>query len=140
MGRNIGIQKSSSRVKLPSKLISYWKIVVETYIAAALFLVITTLVYARVGFANITNSYRMWFEDGYWVNYNVVEALAWVAKAAVILPGLIWQQEIWQLHIVTLLTSALLIWVSERKLLPTMVAFNTLWIGLSSVVIVRNLI
>jgi hypothetical protein len=113
---------------------------VETYIAAALFLVITTLVYARVGFVNIASSYRMWFEDGYWVNYNVVEALAWLAKAAVILPGLIWQKEIWELHIVTLLTSALLIWVSERKLLPTMVAFNTLWIGLSSVVIVRNLI
>lgn len=112
----------------------------ETYIAAALFLVITTLVYARVGFVNIANSYRMWFEDGYWVNYNVVEALAWLAKAAVILPGLIWQKEIWELHIVTLLTSALLIWVSERKLLPTMVAFNTLWIGLSSVVIVRNLV
>ena len=112
----------------------------ETYIAAALFLVITTLVYARVGFVNIANSYKMWFEDGYWVNYNVVEALAWLAKAAVILPGLIWQKEIWELHIVTLLTSALLIWVSERKLLPTMVAFNTLWIGLSSVVIVRNLL
>ena len=111
-----------------------------TYIAAALFLAITTLVYARVGFLNIANSYRMWFEDGYWVNYNVVEALAWLAKAAVILPGLIWQKEIWELHIVTLLTSALLIWVSERKLLPTMVAFNTLWIGLSSVVIVRNLV
>jgi hypothetical protein len=113
---------------------------VETYIAAALFLVITTLVYARVGFVNIASSYLMWFEDGYWVNYNVVEALAWLAKAAVILPGLIWQKEIWELHIVTLLTSALLIWVSERKLLPTMVAFNTLWIGLSSVVIVRNLV
>ena len=112
----------------------------ETYIVAALFLAITTLVYARVGFINIANSYRMWFEDGYWVNYNVVEALAWLAKAAVILPGLIWQKEIWELHIVTLLTSALLIWVSERKLLPTMVAFNTLWIGLSSVVIVRNLV
>ena len=112
----------------------------ETYIAATLFLAITTLVYARVGFVNIANSYRMWFEDGYWVNYNVVEALAWLAKAAVILPGLIWQKEIWELHIVTLLTSALLIWVSERKLLPTMVAFNTLWIGLSSVVIVRNLV
>ena len=112
----------------------------ETYIAVALFLVITTLVCARVGFVNIANSYRMWFEDGYWVNYNVVEALAWLAKAAVILPGLIWQKEIWELHIVTLLTSALLIWVSERKLLPTMVAFNTLWIALSSVVIVRNLV
>ncbi len=112
----------------------------ETYIAAALFLVITSLVYVRVGVANITNSYRMWFEEGYWVNYNIVEAVAWLGKAAVILPGLIWQKEIWQLHIVTLLTSALLIWVSERKLLPTMVAFNTLWIGLSSVVIVRNLV
>jgi hypothetical protein len=97
-------------------------------------------VYALVGFANIANSYRMWLEDGYWVNYNVVEALAWLAKAAVILPSLIWQKEIWELHIVTLLTSALLIWFSERKLLPTMVAFNTLWIGLSSVVIVRNLV
>ena len=82
----------------------------------------------------------MWFEDGYWVNYNVVETFARLAKAAVILPGLVWQKEIWELHIVTLLTSALLIWVSERKLLPTMVAFNTLWIGLSSVVIVRNLV
>ena len=112
----------------------------EPYIAAALFLVTTTLVYARVGFANIANSYKMRFEDGYWVNYNVVEAFAWLAKASVILPGLIWQKEIWELHIVTLLTSALLIWVSERKLLPTMVAFNTLWIGLSSVVIVRNLV
>jgi len=53
---------------------------------------------------------------------------------------LVWQKEIWQLHVITLVTSALLIWVSERKLLPTMVAFNTLWIGLSSVVIVRNLL
>lgn len=81
----------------------------------------------------------MWFEDGHWVNYNIVEALAWLAEASVILPGLVWQKEIWGPHIVTLLTSALLIWVSERKLLPTLVAFNTLWIGLSSVVIVRNL-
>ncbi|TNE40316.1 MAG: hypothetical protein EP347_03750 [Alphaproteobacteria bacterium] len=109
-------------------------------ISLAMFLGITTLVYFHVGFANIKKSYGMWFEDGYWVNYNVVEAAAWIAKAAVILPGLIWQKEIWQLHVVTLITSALLIWVSERKLLPTMVAFNTLWIGLSSVVIVRNLV
>jgi hypothetical protein len=93
-----------------------------------------------VGFANIMASYRMWFREGYWVNYNVVEAIAWIAKAAVIIPGLVWQKEIWQLHIITLITSALLIWVSERKLLPTMVAFNTLWIGLSSVVIARNIL
>ena len=112
----------------------------EISLALLLFVALTTLVYAHVGFDNILKSYRMWFEDGYWVNYNVVEAIAWVAKAAVIIPGLVWQREIWQLHVVTLLTSALLIWVSERKLLPTMVAFNTLWIGLSSVVIARNLL
>lgn len=112
----------------------------DVALALFLFLALTTMVYAHVGFGNILKSYRMWFEDGYWVNYNVVEAIAWIAKAAVIIPGLVWQKEIWQLHIVTLLTSALLIWVSERKLLPTMVAFNTLWIGLSSVVIARNLI
>lgn len=111
----------------------------EVLVALCLFLVITLLVYARIGFSKIVSSYGMWFEPGYWVNYNIVEALAWVAKAAVILPGLIWQKEIWQL-IITLVTSALLIWVSERKLLPTMVAFNTLWIGLSSIVVVRNVL
>ena len=115
-------------------------VTVEALAALCLFLVITLLVYARIGFSKIVSSYGMWFEPGYWVNYNIVEALAWVAKAAVILPGLIWQKEIWQLHIITLVTSALLIWVSERKLLPTMVAFNTLWIGLSSIVVVRNVL
>ena len=112
----------------------------QIIISLIIFLSITALVYSRVGFANISNSYSLLFKEGYWVNYNVVEAIAWIAKAAVILPGLVWQKEIWQLHLVTLLTSALLIWVSERKLLPTMVAFNTLWIGLSTVVIVRNII
>lgn len=112
----------------------------EIAFALGLFIALTTLVYAQVCFANIMASYRMWFRDGYWVNYNVVEAIAWIAKAAVIIPGLVWQKEIWQLHIITLVTSALLIWVSERKLLPTMVAFNTLWIGLSSVVIARNVL
>ena len=111
-----------------------------TTFALGLFIALKTLVYSHVGFANIMASYRMWFREGYWVNYNVVEAIAWIAKAAVIIPGLVWQKEIWQLHIITLITSALLIWVSERKLLPTMVAFNTLWIGLSSVVIARNIL
>ena len=102
------------------------------------FITITAFVYYGVGFRRVQQSYRLWFDRHYWVSYNVVEAIAWLAKAAVILPGLIWQKEIWQLHLITLVTSALLIWVSERKLLPTMVAFNTLWIGLSSIVIVRN--
>jgi hypothetical protein len=112
----------------------------EIIVSFIVFFAITALVYLRVGIVNISNSYRLWFQDGYWVNYNIVEAVAWLAKAAVILPGLVWQKEIWQFHLITLFTSALLIWVSERKLLPTMVAFNTLWIGLSTVVIVRNIL
>jgi len=112
----------------------------EIIISTLSFFTITAFIYFRVGYENIIKSYRMWFQNGYWVNYNIVEAGAWLAKAAVILPGLIWQKEIWQLHLITLLTSGLLIWVSERKLLPTMVAFNTLWIGLSSVIIVRNIV
>ena len=88
----------------------------QLFASTVLFMGITTVVYYHVGIRNILASYRLWFKDGYWVNYNVVEAVAWLAKAAVILPGLIWQQEIWQLHLITLSTSALLIWVSERKL------------------------
>ena len=112
----------------------------DLVVSALLFTLITTAIYWRVGFSNISKSYGLWFNEGYWVKYNIVEAASWLAKAGVILPGLIWQKEIWELHIITLITSALLIWVSERKLLPTMVAFNTLWIGLSSIVIVRNLL
>lgn len=109
-------------------------------VTIATFLIITCIVYTRVGWRNVLESYKMWFKPGYWVSYNVVEAMAWTAKALVILPALIWKTEIWQLHFITLFTSTLLIWASERKLLPTLVAFNTLWIGISSIVIVRNIL
>lgn len=104
------------------------------------FAVITALIYNHVGWANLKNCYAIWFDKKYWVSYNIVEALSWLAKAAVIVPGLVFGIEIWQLHFVTLITSAMLIWASEKKLLPTLVAFNTLWIGISSIVIVRNLL
>ena len=110
------------------------------FLTVVTFLVITSIVYTRVGWRNVLESYKLWFKPGYWVSYNIVEAMAWSAKALVILPALIWRVEIWQLHFITLFTSALLIWASERKLLPTLVAFNTLWIGISSIVIIRNLI
>jgi len=113
---------------------------VETIvITIAVFLTLTTIVYTRVGWSNIVSTYKMWFDRSYWVNYNIIEAMAWGAKTLVILPALIWGVEIWWLHFITLTTSALLIWASERKLLPTLVAFNTLWIGISSIVIVRHL-
>lgn len=71
-----------------------------TYVALALFLFValTTLVYAHIGFGNILKGYPIWFEESYWSNYNVVEAIVWSAKAAVIIPSLVWQPEVPQLY------------------------------------------
>ena len=105
-----------------------------------LFLTVTTIVYRLVGFRKIIECVKMYGTKKYWVNYNVVEASAWYAKALVILPALLYGIEVWQFHFLTLFTSSLLIWASREKGLPTLVIFNTLWLGISSIVIVRNII
>jgi hypothetical protein len=55
-------------------------------------------------------------------------------------PGLIFGIQIWQLYFLTLLTSLTLIWASNKKLLPTLVAFNTLWAWISIMVIAQHTI
>jgi hypothetical protein len=82
----------------------------------------------------------MWFKRDYWTDYNTIEALSWFTKAIIIVPGLIFGIQIWQLYVVAFVTSALLVWASNRKSLPTLVAFNTLWIGISLYVILEQLI
>ena len=47
----------------------------EIIVTTCLFLGVTSLVYYHVGVGNILASYRLWFAEGYWVNYNVVEAV-----------------------------------------------------------------
>ena len=51
----------------------------ELIVTTCLFFGVTSLVYYHVGMGNILNSYRLWFGEGYWVNYNVVRRLM-VAK------------------------------------------------------------
>lgn len=99
----------------------------------------TLIVYALTGLHNIKHCFSMWFSRSYWTNYNIVEACSWLAKAIIIVPGLIFGIQIWWLYFLTLLTSLSLIWASNKKLLPTLVAFNTLWVWISCVVIVQNL-
>jgi len=112
----------------------------DGYLAAmAIATLLTIFIYNQVGWKAIKDCYKLFGNREYWTNYNVVEFLAWATKAAVIVPGLVFGIEIWELHILTLVTSAALIWASMKKLLPTLVAFNTLWIFLSMSVIVRNL-
>jgi hypothetical protein len=108
---------------------------VSLVIAAAL----TAALYYFVGWRRVADCMAMWGRRDYWTDYNIVEFAAWIAKAIIIVPGLVFGVQIWQLHFLTLMTSAALIWASMRKLLPTLVAFNTLWIALSTTVIVSHL-
>ena len=98
------------------------------------------LVYRRIGFDEIRKCYSMWFTREYWTDYNTVEFLSWFAKACIIIPGLIFGISLWWLYFFTLATSLALIWASNKKLLPTLVGFNTLWTWISCMVLVQHLI
>jgi hypothetical protein len=103
-------------------------------------LVLTSVVYTLTGWKNICDCYKLWFTKDYWTNYNIIEAASWLAKATIIIPGLIFGIQIWQLYFVALVTSMTLIWASNKKLLPTLVGFNTLWIWLSMMVIAQKVV
>lgn len=81
----------------------------------------------------------MFKDKTYWTDYNIIEFAAWMAKAIIIVPGLILGIELWYFHFLTLITSSLLIWASMRKSLPTLIVFNTLWIMISLTIILRNI-
>ena len=98
------------------------------------------IAYAHSGFDKIKSCYGMWFTKEYWTNYNTVEFASWVAKAVIIIPGLIFGIQLWWLYFFTLGTSLTLIWASNKKLLPTLVGFNTLWVWISCMVLAQHLV
>jgi len=98
------------------------------------------LVYHRIGFGRIRECYSMWFKREYWTDYNTVEFASWAAKAMIIVPGLIFGISLWWLYFFTLGTSLALIWASEKKLLPTLVGFNTIWTWISCMVLAQHLV
>lgn len=63
----------------------------------------------------------------YWTMANTVEFFAFVAKATIIFPGLLFGKEIWWLYIFALISSMGLIWSSTVKTIPTLIWFNILW-------------
>ena len=103
-------------------------------------IILVGIVYKHTGFDKIRECYAMWFTREYWTNYNIVEAASWLAKAIIIIPGLIFGIQLWWLYFFTLLTSLTLIWASNKKLLPTLVGFNTMWAWLSLMVIAQHII
>ena len=73
----------------------------------------------------------------YWNLPNTVEFVAFMTKAAIIIPGLLFNTQIWWLYIIALLTSASLIWSSTVKTLPTLIWFNFIWSGLALSAIIK---
>lgn len=73
----------------------------------------------------------------YWNLPNTVEFVAFMTKAAIIIPGLLFNTQIWWLYIIALLTSASLIWSSTVKTLPTLIWFNFIWSGLAIAAIIK---
>lgn len=93
-----------------------------------------------IGYKKIWIKLLMYGNKEYWIDYNTIEFAAWMAKAAIIVPGLVFGKEIWWLHFLTLCTSSLLIWASMKKSLPTLIVFNTLWIIISLTIILKHII
>ncbi len=108
--------------------------------AVVVWAIFISIVYSHSGWKNIKNCYGMWFTKEYWTDYNIVEAASWLAKAIIIIPGLIFGIQLWWLYFFTLATSLTLIWASNKKLLPTLVGFNTMWVWLSLMVISQHVI
>lgn len=99
-----------------------------------------TLLYYIIGVKKIWSKLSLYKAKDYWTDYNIIEFAAWMAKAIIIVPGLIFGIEIWYFHFLTLATSSLLIWASMRKSLPTLIVFNTIWIVISLTIILKHLI
>jgi hypothetical protein len=76
----------------------------------------------------------------YWNLANTVEFVAFMTKAAIIIPGLLFETQMWWLYIIALLTSLSLIWSSTVKTLPTLIWFNIIWSFLAIAAIVKHFI
>jgi len=76
----------------------------------------------------------------YWNKPNTVEFFAFMTKAAIIIPGLLFNTQIWWLYIIAFITSVSLIWSSTVKTLPTIIWFNMIWSCLALVAIVKHFV
>lgn len=74
----------------------------------------------------------------YWTKANTVEFFAFVAKAVIIIPGLLFDIQIWWLYIFALVSSLALIWSSTVKTIPTLIWFNILWSCLAATAILKQ--
>jgi len=74
----------------------------------------------------------------YWDKPNTVEFFAFVVKAVIIIPGLLFDTTVWWFYLFALVSSAMLVWSSTEKTIPTLIWFNILWIFLSLAAIAKH--
>ena len=110
----------------------------QIILATVIWLIVIAISYSHITWTKVKECYGMWFTKEYWTNYNIVEFISWIAKAIIIIPGLIFGIQIWELYYLTLITSVTLIWASNKKALPTLVGFNTMWAWLSLMVLAQH--
>jgi len=79
------------------------------------------------------------FYKKYWTKENTVEFFAFVTKAVIIIPGLLFDTQFWWLYIFALVSSIALIWSSTVKTIPTLIWFNILWTFLAVFAIIKNI-
>ena len=75
----------------------------------------------------------------YWNRANTFEFIAFVVKAIIIIPGLLFNIQIWWFYLFAVVSSAMIIWSSTKKTLPTLIWFNILWVFLAIAAIFKNL-
>jgi len=102
--------------------------------------IIVCATYTHCKWSNIKEVYSMWLTKEYWTNYNIIDALSWLAKAGIIIPGLIFGVQLWELYWIALATSVALIWASYKRTSPTIVGFNTIWCWISCMVLAQHLV
>lgn len=78
------------------------------------------------------------FNKKYWTKANTIEFIAFVIRALIIIPGLLFDLQIWWLYIFAVLTSLALIWSSTVKTLPTLIWFNIVWVFLGTFAIIKH--
>ena len=74
----------------------------------------------------------------YWNRANTVEFFAFVTKAVIIIPGLLFGFQVWWFYIFAVVSSLALIWSSTVKTIPTLIWFNILWIILGITAIIKH--
>jgi hypothetical protein len=92
---------------------------------------------------NIKNSFiilKKLLNKKYWNRANFIEFICFMNKLIIIIPGLLFEYQIWWLYIIALITSLGLIWSGTIKLLPTIVLFNYIWSVLAILAILKHFI